>query len=204
MNYQEYIDSNHWKQLRVRKFAQVGRNCEACRSGRKLNVHHCFYRNFTDCTLDDLMVLCERCHGFYHKEVERMGIPMQQPRHTVLNVIQLLGLGNGSSHQPKKRQKNEIKVVRKANRPAKTSKSTRAERKVINRILSQFQAHQNMQTAIAVRDGINDWIAKHEAMALATHLVSAGPIDITESLKNFPAAPREPEYSEADYVKGPF
>lgn len=40
--------------------------CEACGSKQFLQGHHLRYRNLTDCTAEDIMVLCEQCHTRWH------------------------------------------------------------------------------------------------------------------------------------------
>lgn len=85
--YNEYIASDHWKELRLKRIFQVGRKCEICTSTKQIQVHHCFYRNFTDCTEADLMVLCDRCHEGFHECVKYKGFTMEQPHARVKEFV---------------------------------------------------------------------------------------------------------------------
>jgi len=64
--YEAYLKSDHWRNLKAQKKAIVGRTCEVCNSNRTIHVHHINYRNLTDCTPDDLAVLCASCHDALH------------------------------------------------------------------------------------------------------------------------------------------
>lgn len=66
-SYALYLQSAHWKGLRVQALRFAKRRCESCGSRRQLECHHLIYRiPLTTCTTGDLMVLCNRCHGFTH------------------------------------------------------------------------------------------------------------------------------------------
>ena len=64
--YREYLRSAHWKALRQRAISSVGSKCEWCSSTEKLHVHHERYRKLYDCTLGDLVVMCQSCHDDWH------------------------------------------------------------------------------------------------------------------------------------------
>lgn len=61
-NYQIYMRSEKWRNLRYKKLMKAGFKCERCRSTDRLEVHHKHYDNFTKETESDLVVLCKRCH----------------------------------------------------------------------------------------------------------------------------------------------
>lgn len=65
--YENYITSDHWKDLRSRALALAGNRCENCGSGTALHGHHLQYRDFYDCTTDDIMALCHCCHAKWHE-----------------------------------------------------------------------------------------------------------------------------------------
>ena len=69
--YAEYLTSEHWKSLRARKVTAIGGRafCQNCghRKGYHFEVHHLQYRAIFDVGLDDLIVLCVRCHEGVHK-----------------------------------------------------------------------------------------------------------------------------------------
>jgi hypothetical protein len=65
--YVEYINSEHWFDLRRQKIDANGKFCQCCsRFFDTVHVHHIYYRNLHDCTLDDLAVLCPGCHDDFH------------------------------------------------------------------------------------------------------------------------------------------
>lgn len=73
--YTEYLDSDHWQDLRKQKLAAVNHQCERCGWYARrtpggdlggLDVHHLNYERLWAETLDDLEVLCPRCHALEH------------------------------------------------------------------------------------------------------------------------------------------
>lgn len=69
-DYEKYLDSTHWQNLRQEKF-KTAPNCQNCGSDKYLHVHHIRYRNLIDCVVGDLVVLCVYCHKDFHKGVVR-------------------------------------------------------------------------------------------------------------------------------------
>ena len=64
--YREFLKSDFWKKLSSEKRRLVGR-CEQCRSTNGLQSHHVRYPdNWHDSTLEDLKVLCRKCHAKEH------------------------------------------------------------------------------------------------------------------------------------------
>ena len=66
MNYKEYINSEAWAQIRWCKLREVGYKCEECGRKWELDVHHLTYERLGNERMDDLIVLCVRCHGDLH------------------------------------------------------------------------------------------------------------------------------------------
>lgn len=73
--YVEYLESEHWRQLRQRKLESVNHRCERCGAYSKraptgvlggLDVHHLTYERLRNEPLEDLEVLCVRCHAEEH------------------------------------------------------------------------------------------------------------------------------------------
>jgi len=69
--YAEYLQSDHWKNLRARKRASVTKSvgkcrCAICASTERIETHHLRYRNIYDVQLDDLRLLCRECHQTAH------------------------------------------------------------------------------------------------------------------------------------------
>lgn len=66
--YSAYLESDHWKALRLWKIKESGRICRACRCTKNIVVHHMLYRpNLEDAKLSDLLVLCRDCHDSFHR-----------------------------------------------------------------------------------------------------------------------------------------
>jgi len=59
--YKSYARSMHWFLLSHNKKKSVGK-CERCGTTEKLQSHHLRYKNLYDVKMEDLMVLCQRCH----------------------------------------------------------------------------------------------------------------------------------------------
>lgn len=71
MAYADYLRSPHWSMLRLHAFRLAGNSCEACRGNRFLEGHHLRYKPILeDCTPEDIMCLCQDCHGFWHAWLE--------------------------------------------------------------------------------------------------------------------------------------
>lgn len=65
--YREYLNSEHWFDLRDRKIAQMGgEKCEVCGSLSRICCHHLRYKNVYDVELEDLQLLCRSCHEKTH------------------------------------------------------------------------------------------------------------------------------------------
>ncbi len=67
MPYQEYLATAEWRKRRRKMVNLFDGRCQLCNEGGVLNVHHRTYERL-GCELDaDLIVLCRKCHGIYHK-----------------------------------------------------------------------------------------------------------------------------------------
>ncbi len=65
--YENYLLSGHWRGLRESALNRANRRCEACPETKGLHGHHLKYRSrLEDCTEEDIMALCERCHDLWH------------------------------------------------------------------------------------------------------------------------------------------
>lgn len=65
-DYQKYLRSDHWLELRSAKLESADWKCEKCKRKSNLQVHHISYVRLGKELLSDLMVLCERCHEKEH------------------------------------------------------------------------------------------------------------------------------------------
>lgn len=66
INYKKYIKSKKWKQKRQDLIDKIGYECEQCGHNHKLHVHHKTYERLGNELLDDLQLLCWRCHMSKH------------------------------------------------------------------------------------------------------------------------------------------
>lgn len=62
-SYQDYLESDHWKNLKRKKGMS---ECCVCRSKSGLLAHHINYRGLLDVALSDLAVMCKSCHDDFH------------------------------------------------------------------------------------------------------------------------------------------
>ena len=67
--YKEYLNSDHWKSIRLKALDRAGYRCQLCSSKQHLNVHHNTYKNRGNEDLKDLVVLCRECHAKFHDKV---------------------------------------------------------------------------------------------------------------------------------------
>lgn len=66
MRYKDYLNTDHWKELREAKLLDVDFRCEKCRRKSQLEVHHRHYNTYGHERLSDLQVLCRNCHQGHH------------------------------------------------------------------------------------------------------------------------------------------
>jgi len=95
-----YLNSQHWSDLKLSKFAQVGRKCEVCGDDRQIEVHHERYRHLYDVTPADLKVLCHTHHEAIHtkrlasikkkKTKKKRSKPVRKPNEQVVLTAKLL------------------------------------------------------------------------------------------------------------------
>lgn len=72
--YLEYLQSEHWFELRNARKVMDNNECQLCASTKYLHVHHRFYRkNHYDTQLEDLITLCSRCHARHHDKPQYRG-----------------------------------------------------------------------------------------------------------------------------------
>jgi hypothetical protein len=72
MNYESYLKSKRWKNLRSRFRRERVWRCEVCGFDRDLQLHHKTYERLGSEELDDLTPLCQTCHSALH-QLEREG-----------------------------------------------------------------------------------------------------------------------------------
>ncbi len=67
-SYKLYLKSEAWKLKRLQKLNSVGHSCQLCNSTDKLQIHHRTYERVYNEDLNDLTVLCSKCHYKFHKK----------------------------------------------------------------------------------------------------------------------------------------
>lgn len=66
MPYKDYLETDHWKSKRKQALYRAKYKCQLCSSKENLNVHHNTYENKGEERDEDLIVLCQDCHGKFH------------------------------------------------------------------------------------------------------------------------------------------
>ncbi len=66
MPYADYLKTPEWRSIRNRALIGAGNRCQLCGSRKNLNAHHNNYQRRGDELLEDLTVLCRRCHQEHH------------------------------------------------------------------------------------------------------------------------------------------
>jgi len=65
-SYQEYLQSDHWKELSVKAKQWAGNRCQLCNKDGELHTHHRTYGRLGQELAGDLIVLCANCHAKFH------------------------------------------------------------------------------------------------------------------------------------------
>lgn len=66
--YTQHLQSEEWGKTKARAYALYGKFCQACGKQRGLCVHHADYGKLGKEPLEDLRILCKRCHKNLHKK----------------------------------------------------------------------------------------------------------------------------------------
>lgn len=64
--YKEYLQTDHWQKLREEALKRAGNRCQVCAYRKNLHVHHNTYKNIGNEDIEDLVVLCWKCHKTFH------------------------------------------------------------------------------------------------------------------------------------------
>ncbi len=64
--YKEYLKTDHWLNLREEALKRAGKRCQVCGYRKNLQVHHNTYKNIGHEDIEDLVVLCWKCHKTFH------------------------------------------------------------------------------------------------------------------------------------------
>lgn len=64
---EEYLQSDHWKAVRLRTLQSDGYACRICNRKDKLQVHHRSYDRLGAELPPDVITLCDDCHTIFHE-----------------------------------------------------------------------------------------------------------------------------------------
>lgn len=65
--YEEYLRSDSWREIRKRVIAKTNGLCEICKEMPVEEVHHITYKRIGSEVLEDLLGVCSICHKIIHK-----------------------------------------------------------------------------------------------------------------------------------------
>lgn len=66
MPYAEYLQTEHWRQVRERAFVHHGMRCGVCMKTHGLEIHHIEYDRLGDELMTDVVPLCREHHQLQH------------------------------------------------------------------------------------------------------------------------------------------
>jgi hypothetical protein len=64
--YNEYLETQHWRDCRARAIDRAGGACQICNTPGDLDVHHRTYARLGEEADADLVTLCRPCHTLFH------------------------------------------------------------------------------------------------------------------------------------------
>jgi hypothetical protein len=64
--YPKYMKSPEWQRKRKEKLKEANYQCEKCGTAKQLHVHHINYDHLGFESMDEIVVLCEKCHKNVH------------------------------------------------------------------------------------------------------------------------------------------
>lgn len=64
--YAKYLKTAHWRNFRAAALNHYGTQCQICSSTERINVHHKKYNLWHE-KIEDVTILCEKCHMALHK-----------------------------------------------------------------------------------------------------------------------------------------
>jgi hypothetical protein len=85
MDYQVYLQSDHWKETRKKALKFWGGRCAVCRSSHLVEVHHNNYHTLGHEQLSDMVCLCSLCHELYSSKMKSGQV---EPIQNVLQRLQ--------------------------------------------------------------------------------------------------------------------
>lgn len=67
--YNEYLQTNHWDDMRKRAMHKANYRCMTCNAEGELHTHHRTYENLGREDDADLICLCKECHELFHSRM---------------------------------------------------------------------------------------------------------------------------------------
>ncbi len=64
--HKKYLQSQEWSKLKTQALSRANYKCQLCNARNELHIHHRTYNNIGNEDLDDLIVLCRKCHEKFH------------------------------------------------------------------------------------------------------------------------------------------
>ena len=130
--YRNYLESDHWARLKIEATNRWGGSCFIC-GKNPVDIHHLSYRNLIDCSSDDVIPLCRRCHrGAHFKGGEFRKIKALPSNHEKRLALRALIVGvlqryaNACSEAPRI---NEAFLVRTGKRALMDAQKARLDAK---------------------------------------------------------------------------
>lgn len=68
IDYNEYINGPLWSQRKEKYYAKHKRQCKACGTYKRIDLHHMVYGNFGKESDEYLIPLCTNCHHEFHQK----------------------------------------------------------------------------------------------------------------------------------------
>ncbi len=65
--YLEYLQSDHWRDVRRDAYRRAGGRCQVCGATRALECHHNNYAHLGNERPEDVIILCRDCHRLFHE-----------------------------------------------------------------------------------------------------------------------------------------
>ena len=109
MTYQDYLKSEHWKDIRRRYFRgklfkRYKRGCYICGAKENLQLHHRTYKRFGRERLDDLIPLCSDCHNGVHEYQK------EHPRKILYFIAKKMRQKRNPTHLARKKKKRQQRI----------------------------------------------------------------------------------------------
>lgn len=65
--FQDYLESDKWKQKREERYKKDNHQCVLCKSNKRISCHHLTYARLYKEDINDLITFCNKCHQRIHK-----------------------------------------------------------------------------------------------------------------------------------------